>query len=64
MDEKRGIKDKAQGKVREVKGAATGNTTEEMQGKMQGMKGDVQRRMAKSQHKPTRVEVHGSARRG
>jgi len=36
-------KDKIEGKFHEVKGAATGDTGEEMKGKMQGLKGDVQR---------------------
>lgn len=36
------MKDKVQGKAREVKGAAMGQTGEEIKGKMQGMKGDAQ----------------------
>ncbi len=35
-------KDKVQGKFHEVKGAATGNTAEEMRGKLQGAKGDAE----------------------
>jgi uncharacterized protein YjbJ (UPF0337 family) len=42
MNEADEIKNKAQGKLREVKGAATGDTGEEMKGKLQGAKGDVQ----------------------
>jgi uncharacterized protein YjbJ (UPF0337 family) len=41
------IKNKVEGKVHEVKGAATGDTGEEMKGKMQGLKGDVQGEMAR-----------------
>lgn len=64
MDEKHAMKDKAQGKFREVKGAASGNTAEEMKGKMQGMRGDIQHHMAKGRQRPTRIEVRGEARRG
>ena len=34
-------KDKAAGKLREVKGAATGNKTEEAKGKLQGARGTL-----------------------
>jgi len=48
MGEMDAMKDKAQGKFREVKGAATGNTGEELKGKAQGMKGDLQHGMEKA----------------
>ena len=37
------MKDKVAGKFHEVKGAATGDTGEELKGKMQGLKGDAER---------------------
>lgn len=37
------MKDKVEGKIHEVKGAATGDKGEEIKGKAQGMKGDVER---------------------
>ncbi len=45
MDKADAMKDKVQGKMHEVKGAATGDTTEEIKGKMQGMRGDVKNEM-------------------
>lgn len=36
------LKDKIEGKLHEVKGAATGDTAEELKGKAQGAKGDLE----------------------
>ena len=45
MGETDAMKDKVEGKFHEVKGAATGEAGEEMKGKMQGMKGDVEHKV-------------------
>ncbi|HEY7066242.1 MAG TPA: CsbD family protein [Chloroflexota bacterium] len=45
-----GLKDKAEGKAKEVKGAATGDKKTEMEGKAQGAKGNVKDAV----HKATR----------
>lgn len=47
-------KDKVQGKLHEVKGAATGNTAEEMRGKLQGAKGDAEHQMDKGRREADR----------
>ena len=54
MNEADAMKDKAQGKFHEVKGAVTGDTGEEMKGKLQGMKGDVEHEA----NKANREDVH------
>jgi uncharacterized protein YjbJ (UPF0337 family) len=51
MGETDAMKDKIQGKFREVKGAATGDTGEEMKGKLQGLKGDAEHKMEQGRRK-------------
>ena len=41
------VKDKVEGKFREVKGAATGDSGEEAKGKAQGAKGEVEKNAAR-----------------
>ncbi|MBV9121619.1 MAG: CsbD family protein [Chloroflexi bacterium] len=52
-----GIKDKVEGKFHEVKGAATGDTAEELKGKAQGLKGDVERQADQVQREDVREEA-------
>ena len=40
------MNDKVVGKLREVKGAATGNRTEEAKGKLQGARGTLKRKLS------------------
>jgi uncharacterized protein YjbJ (UPF0337 family) len=57
------MKDKVEGKFHEVKGAATGDTGEEMKGKMQGMKGDVEHKAGEAQREDVRDDMHREADR-
>lgn len=59
MSEADAMKNKAQGKLREVKGAATGDPGEEMKGKLQGAKGDLEHGL----NERRREEVRNDARR-
>lgn len=47
-------KDKMQGKFHEVKGAATGNSAEEVRGKLQGAKGDAEHAVNKGRREADR----------
>jgi uncharacterized protein YjbJ (UPF0337 family) len=47
-------KDKVQGKLHEVKGAATGNSAEEARGKLQGAKGDAEHAANKARREADR----------
>jgi uncharacterized protein YjbJ (UPF0337 family) len=62
MGETDAMKDKLQGKFREVKGTATGDTGEELKGKAQGMKGDIQHEMEKRRREDVREEAREEAR--
>jgi uncharacterized protein YjbJ (UPF0337 family) len=57
------IKDKVEGKVHEVKGAATGDTGEEMKGKLQGMKGDVEHGMNQARREEVRDDARDEVNR-
>ena len=63
MNEADAIKDKAAGKFHEVKGAATGDAGEEMKGKLQGMKGDVEHAAGKARREDVREDVGHEADR-
>jgi uncharacterized protein YjbJ (UPF0337 family) len=63
MAETDSAKDKVQGKLHEVKGAATGDTGEEMKGKLQGAKGDVEHEMNKAQREDVRDDARREADR-
>ena len=63
MNEAHEMKNKVQGKLREVKGAATGDTGEEMKGKLQGAKGDVQGAMNERRREDVREDVEREAER-
>ena len=63
MNEADEIKNKAQGKLREVKGAATGDAGEEMKGKLQGAKGDVQGAINERRREDVRDDVEREANR-
>src|SRR5579883_641089 len=62
MNEADAAKDKIQGKLHEVKGAATGDTAEEVKGKMQGMKGDIKHELNKVDQGVQREDVRDEAR--
>ncbi|HLG69717.1 MAG TPA: CsbD family protein [Chloroflexota bacterium] len=47
-------KDKVEGKLHEVKGAATGNKAEEARGKLQGAKADVEHQANKARKEADR----------
>lgn len=63
MNEADAMKDKAAGKFREVKGAATGDAGEEMKGKLQGLKGDVEHEAGKAQREDVRDDARREADR-
>ena len=65
MNEGKPMKNKIQGKWHEAKGAATGNTGEEMKGKLQGAKGDMQHKLnqAERQGKSMRADTRDTTRR-
>ncbi|HVA22904.1 MAG TPA: CsbD family protein [Chloroflexota bacterium] len=58
MAETDAMKDKVQGKLHEVKGAATGNKGEELKGKLQGAKGEVEHNVNKPQREDVRDEAN------
>ena len=45
-----GLKDKVEGKVKEVKGAATGDKKTEVEGKLQGARGNLKDAAHKATH--------------
>ena len=57
------MKDKLEGKFHEVKGAATGDTGEELKGKAQGLKGEVERTAGKAQREDVREDTREDVRR-
>ena len=63
MAETDAMKDKIEGKFHEVKGAATGDTGEEMKGKMQGMKGDVEHKIEDVRREDVRDDARHEAER-
>ena len=63
MNETDAMKDKVQGKFHEVKGAATGDTGEELKGKMQGMKGDLQHKVEERKREDVREDAREEANR-
>jgi len=63
LAEKDSMKDKVEGKFHEVKGAATGDKGEEMKGKLQGAKGDVEHEANKARREDVREDARDEARR-
>jgi uncharacterized protein YjbJ (UPF0337 family) len=63
MAETDAVKDKVEGKLHEVKGAATGDSGEELKGKLQGLKGDLEHEMNKAHREDVRDEARREAGR-
>lgn len=63
MGETDAMKDKIEGKFHEVKGAVTGDAGEEMKGKLQGAKGDLEHGIEEVKREDVRDDARREADR-